>query len=126
MLRLVERLLLIPSCVAFVSFADASPQFSEYLRNYYTDYQVVKECVARFALPREDVAKAKTAMERIEYFYIRRDATINKSRLMKQAISNKDEAFKLLDRTRKIDSRAFCLGALNDIRGKSRHIPEKL
>jgi hypothetical protein len=65
-----------------------------------------------------------------EAHYLRRDSTINKASLRKQAIKNKNAAFKMLSGTDKADPREFCLGSLHDLLGKSRDIvadsaPEK-
>jgi hypothetical protein len=130
MFRLADRLLL-PCCAILLPLAaHTSPQLSVHLRNYYTEYQVIKECAARANLPAEDAATAKAAIAKIEAYYLRRDSTIDKASLRKQAIKNKNAAFKMLSGTDKVDPREFCLGSLHDLLGKSRDIiadsaPEK-
>lgn len=99
-----------------------SPHLSVYFRDYYTEYQVIKECAARAKLTPEDAASAKAAMTKIEAYYLHRDSTIDKAHVRKQAIKNKDAAFKILDETEKVDPREFCLGSLHDLLGKSREI----
>ncbi|MGA9604198.1 MAG: hypothetical protein ACRECI_06505 [Methyloceanibacter sp.] len=130
MFRLADRFL-VPCCAILLPLAaHTSPQLAVYLRNYYTEYQVIKECVARDHLQAADVVTAKTAITKIETYYLRRDSSINKASLLKQAVKNKNAAFKMMSGTNKIDPREFCLGSLHDLLGKSNDIvadtaPEK-
>jgi hypothetical protein len=117
MVRLTARLLLVCSGVLLPLVAHAA-SLSIYLRNYYTEYQVVKDCTDRAQLSAEDAAKAKDAMAKIEAYYLQRDTSINKDKLVKQAVSNKNQAFKMMKETTKIDAREFCRGSLNDLVNK--------
>jgi hypothetical protein len=117
MVRLTARLLLVSSGVLLPLVAHAAG-LSIYLRNYYTEYQVVKDCTDRAQLSAEDAAKAKDAMAKIEAYYLQRDTSINKDKLVKQAVSNKNQAFKMMKETTKIDAREFCRGSLNDLVNK--------
>jgi hypothetical protein len=117
MVRLTARLLLVCSGVLLPLAAHAAG-LSIYLRNYYTEYQVVKDCTDRAQLSAEDAAKAKDAMAKIEAYYLQRDTSINKDKLVKQAVSNKNQAFKMMKETTKIDAREFCRGSLNDLVNK--------
>jgi hypothetical protein len=117
MVRLTARLLLVCSGVLLPLAAHAAA-LSIYLRNYYTEYQVVKDCTDRAQLSAEDAAKAKDAMAKIEAYYLQRDTSINKDKLVKQAVSNKNQAFKMMKETTKIDAREFCRGSLNDLVNK--------
>ena len=114
MVRLTLRLLL--ACFGLLlPLAGNAAGLSMYLRNYYTEYQVVKDCIDREQLSAEDAAKAKDAIAKIEAYYMQRDASINKDKLVKQAVSNKNQAFKMMRETSKIDAREFCRGSLNDL-----------
>jgi len=57
-------------------------------------------------------------MAKIEAYYLQRDTSINKDKLVKQAVSNKNQAFKMMKETTKIDAREFCRGSLNDLVNK--------
>src|SRR6185369_685119 len=117
MVRLTLRLLL--ACFGLLlPLAGNAAGLSMYLRNYYTEYQVVKDCIDREQLSAEDAAKAKDAIAKIEAYYMQRDASINKDKLVKQAVSNKNQAFKMMKETSKIDAREFCRGSLNDLVSK--------
>ena len=117
MVRLTARLLLV-CCGALLPLAAHAAGLSIYLRNYYTEYQVVKDCTDHAQLSAEDAAKAKDAMAKIEAYYLQRDTSIKKDKLVKQAVSNKNQAFKMMKETTKIDAREFCRGSLNDLVNK--------
>ena len=128
MFRLADRFVL-PCCAVLLPLA-AHTSPSIYLRDYYTEYQVVKECTVRASLSADDAATAKSAITMIEAYYLRRDPAIDKASLKKQAIRNKNSAFRMVMQTDKVDLREFCLGSLHDLLGKSRGIvadttPEK-
>ncbi len=129
MFRLADRFLL-PCCAVLLPLAAHTSPLSVYLRDYYTEYQVVKECAIRAHLSADDSATAKSAITTIETYYLRRDPAIDKASLRKQAVKNKNAAFKMMRDTNKVDPREFCLGSLHDLLGKSRDIvadsaPEK-
>jgi hypothetical protein len=121
MFRLAHRFVLLCCAVLLPLAAHASP-LSIYLRDYYTEYQVIKECTLRDRLSADDAASAKSAITTIEAYYLRRDPHINKTSLKKQAVRNKNSAFKMVMQTEKVDLREFCLGSLHDLLGKSRGI----
>jgi hypothetical protein len=121
MFRLARRFAL-PCCAVLLPLAAHSSPLSIYLRDYYTEYQVIKECTLRDRLSADDAASAKSAITTIEAYYLRRDPHINQASLKKQAIRNKNSAFKMVMQTDKVDLREFCLGSLHDLLGKSRGI----
>ena len=89
-----------------------------YLKTYYSDFAIVKECAGRGRLSAGDVDVAKAALAKIEAYYLQRDPAIKKDVLLKQAVSNKNIAFKMMAETGKVDLRQFCRAALNDLTGK--------
>jgi hypothetical protein len=117
MSRLADRLLL-ACCASLLPLTAHAAGLSIYLRNYYTEYQVVRDCSDHDHLSAGDAATAKDAMAKIEAYYLQRDASINKDKLVKQAVSNKDQAFKMMKETSKVDAREFCRGSLNDLVSK--------
>ena len=102
--------------------AQAETHLGVYLKTYYTDYQVVKNCSDHHRLTAADVAKAKDALTKIEAYYLRRDPAINKEKLMKQALANNRVAYKMMAETQKIDPGVFCRSSLNDLMSKLREI----
>ena len=121
MFRLANRFVL-PCCTVLLPLAAHSSPLSIYLRDYYTEYQVVKECAVRAHLSADDAATAKSAITTIEAYYLHRDPAIDKASLKKQAIRNKNSAFRMVMQTDKVDLREFCLGSLHDLLGKSHGI----
>jgi hypothetical protein len=96
----------------------AAPHLGIYLKTYYTDYEIIKECTAHSRLSAGDAEAAKAALAKIEAYYLHRDPSIKKDVLIKQATSNKDAAFKMMQATQKVDLRQFCRAALNDLTDK--------
>jgi hypothetical protein len=96
----------------------ATQHLSVYLKTYYTDFQIVKECASHGRLSAGDAENAKGAIAKIEAYYLGRDPSIKKDGLIKQATSNKDAAFKMMQTTEKVDLRLFCRASLNDLMDK--------
>lgn len=119
MSRLAYRFSL-AGCAIFVSLATqaAAPHLGVYLKTYYTDYQVVRDCAEHHHLTAGDVAKAKDALAKIEAYYVQRDPSINKEKLMKQALSNNKIAYKMMTDTQKVDAGVYCRSSLNDLMSK--------
>ena len=111
---IVASALLLP---AFAAQA-AAPHLGMYLKAYYTDFEIVKDCSTRGQLSAKDVETAKAALAKIEADYLRRDPQIKKDVLMKQAASNKRTGFKMINETGKVDLRQYCRASLNDLTGK--------
>src|SRR5262245_38481195 len=100
--------LALAACACLLSLsADAATHLGLYLKTYYTDYLVVKDCADQHHLSVEDVAKAKDALIKIEAYYVHRDPAINKDKLMKLAMSNKAAAYKIMRETQKVDAGVY-------------------
>jgi hypothetical protein len=117
--RLAYRLL-IAGCACLFAFSAqaAAPHLGLYLKIYYTDYQVVKDCAAKHHLAADDVAKAKAALAKVEAYYLKRDPAINKDKLMKLAIRNKAIAYKVVTESNKVDFGVYCRSTLKDLMSK--------
>ena len=122
MSQLAKRCFL-ATCAALLSLsAQATTHLGVYLKTYYTDYQLVTDCAAHHRLTAADVAKAKDALAKIEAYYLQRDPSINKDKLMKQALANNKVAYKMMAETQKVDAGVFCRSSLNDLKSKLRDI----
>ena len=104
--------------------AHAGPGMAVYLRSYYTEYEVILDCSDQDHLTAADAATAKDAMAKIEAYYLQRDSSINKDKVMKQAVTNKNQAFKMMKETTKVDARQFCRASLNDLVSKVNEIAD--
>jgi len=98
--------------------AQAAPGLSVSLKNYYTDYEIVLECSGQEHLTTADADAAKSAIAKIEAHYLSRDPSINKEHLLKQAASNKNAAFKMVEGQSPVEAGRFCKASLNDLVGK--------
>lgn len=117
--QLAKRLFL-ASCACLLSLSAQAdqPHLGLYLKTYYTDFQVVKDCAAQHHLTDADVARAKDALAKIEAYYVKRDPAINKDKLMKLAIQNKAAAYKIMRETNKVDTGIYCRSTLKDLISK--------
>ena len=124
MFRLADHLLA-PCCAILLPLAaHTSSPLSIYLRNYYTEYEVILDCSDQDHLTAADAATAKDAMAKIEAYYLQRDSSINKDKVLKEAVTNKNQAFKMMKETTKVDARQFCRASLNDLVSKLNEIAD--
>jgi hypothetical protein len=120
--RFAGYLRLAPLAILLPFAAQAAPGLSVSLKNYYTDYEIVVECSGKAHLTAADAAAAKSAIAQIEAHYLNRDPSIDKAHLLKQAVSNKNAAFKMVKGQNPIEAGRFCKASLNDLVGKLREI----
>ncbi len=113
---------LLAGCVALIAHGAQGANLSVSLRNFYTEYEVVKQCLDQAQLPPDDAETAKAAIAKIETHYVQRDTSINKDRLRKEAAANKDQGFKMVAATRKVDLRQYCRVSLNELLTKAQEI----
>ncbi|HYJ59806.1 MAG TPA: hypothetical protein VEW64_10775 [Methyloceanibacter sp.] len=113
---------LLVGCVVLVAHGAQAANLSVSLRNFYTEYEVVKQCLVQAQLPPDDAETAKAAIGKIETHYLQRDASINKDRLLKEAVANKDQGLKMVTATRKVDLRQYCRVSLNELLTKAEEI----
>lgn len=118
-----------PSCLLLACLAIAVPlgasaagNLSVFLKNYYTDYEIVLDCSGKSHLSPADAEAAKSAIAKIEAYYLNRDPSLDKDHLLKQAAANKKDAFKMVGTQTKIEAGRFCKASLNDLVGKLREI----
>ena len=105
-----------------VSGGAQGANLSTFLRGFYTEYEVVKQCLEQAQLPPHDAETAKAAIAKIETHYLQRDASLNKDRLLKEAVANKDQGFKMVAATRKVDLKQYCRVSLNELLTKAQEI----
>jgi predicted secreted protein len=121
-MRLAARGWLVAGCVVMMSGAALGAGLSTALRNFYAEYEVVLECQKQAQLTAADAELAKAAIAKIETHYVKRDASIDKARLLKQAAADKDEGFKIVTRSAKSDLRPYCRMSLKELLAKAEEI----
>ena len=80
------------------------------------------ECSGKAHLTAADAEAAKSAIAKIEAHYLNRDPSINKEHLLKEAVSNKNAAFKMVKGQNQVEAGRFCKASLNDLVGKLREL----
>ena len=92
------------------------------LRNFYAEYEIVLQCQKHAQVAAADVERAKAAIAKIETHYLQRDSSIDKNRLLKQAVADKNEGFKIVTRSAKSDLRPYCRMSLNELLAKGEEL----
>lgn len=92
------------------------------LRNFYAEYEIVVHCQKHAQVSAGDVERAKVAIAKIETHYLQRDSSIDKDRLLKQAVADRDEGFKIVTRSAKSDLRPYCRMSLNELLTKGEEL----
>jgi hypothetical protein len=113
---------LLVGCVALVSETALAGNFSSSLKNFYAEYEVVKQCQQETQLSVADTELAKGAIAKIEAYYMKRDTSIDKERLLKQAVSDKNDGFRIATRNRNSDLRSFCQVSLKELLEKAEEV----
>ena len=115
---------LLAGFVVLVSQAALASNSSISLKNYYAEYEVVLQCQLMDKLSSEDSDAAKSAIAKIETYYLKRDSKINKDHVLKQAIADKNEGFKIMARSGDDGLRPYCRQSLHDLLTKADDIGE--
>jgi hypothetical protein len=92
------------------------------LKNFYAEFEVVKQCAEQAQLTTADADLAKAAIAKIEAHYLQRDASFDKDRVLKAAIADKDEGFRIATRNRNSDLRHYCRLSLKELLTKAEEI----
>ena len=100
----------------------AAANYSTSLKNFYAEYEVVKQCQQEAQLSATDAETAKAAITKIEAHYLQRDASIDKARLLKQAVADKNDGFRIATRGSKSDLRHYCRLSLKELLAKAEEI----
>ena len=108
--------------LVLVSGGALGSNLSTSLKNFYAEYEVVKQCAAEAQLTAGDAELAKAAIAKIEAHYLGRDASINKERVLKAAVADKDEGFRIATRGNKSDLRPYCRVSLKELLAKAEEI----
>jgi hypothetical protein len=113
---------LVAGAVVLLAQSAWAVSFSSSLKNFYTQFEVVKQCHERAQLSATDAELAKAAIAKIETHYLARDARINKDALLKAAVANKNEGFRIATRGSKVDLRQYCRATLKELLDKAEEI----
>jgi trimethylamine:corrinoid methyltransferase-like protein len=108
--------------LAMVSGGALASNLSTSLKNFYAEYEVVKQCAEEAQLTATDAELAKAAIAKIEAHYLGRDASIDKDRVLKAAIADKNDGFRIATRGAKSDLRPYCRVSLKELLAKAEEL----
>lgn len=109
-------------CVMVMSGSALGGNLSASLKNYYAEYEIVLHCQTLSQLNADDAAAAKAAIAKIETYYLNKDSSIDKAPLLKAAIADKDEGFRILARSGPSGLRPYCRQSLRELLSKVEEI----
>jgi hypothetical protein len=113
---------LVAGCVVLMSQSALGAKLSASLRNFYTVYEVVKQCHEEAQLSSASAESAKTAMAKIETYYLQKDASIDKAKLLHEAVANKDDGFRIATRNTNSDLKSYCRASLKELLAKAEEV----
>jgi hypothetical protein len=113
---------LLAGCVVVMSHSALGGNLSVSLKNYYAEYEIVLQCEEQAQLSTAEVDAAETAIKKIETYYLEKDSSIDKDHLLKQAVADKDEGFRIVTRSAKSDLRHYCRQSLRELLAKGEEI----
>lgn len=113
---------LLAGCVVLMAQSALGANLSAALKNYYAEYEVVIQCEEQSQLSEADADKAEDAIDMIETHYLDRDSSIDTDRLIKAAVKDKDEGFRITARSGKSALRPYCRMSLRELLVKAKEI----
>ncbi|HUU67115.1 MAG TPA: hypothetical protein VMW57_07520 [Methyloceanibacter sp.] len=109
-------------CVVMMSGSALAVSLSASLKNYYAEFEIVLQCEEQAQLSEADADAAEAAIEEIEAYYLKKDPSIDKDHLLKQAVADKDEGFRILARSGVSGLRPYCRQSLHELLTKAKEI----
>lgn len=109
-------------CLVLMSAGALASNFSASLKNYYAQFEIVVACEEQAQLSEAEADAAEAAMDKIERYYLKKDASIDKNHLLEQAEADRDEGFRIVARGSNADLRPYCRQSLRDLLMKAEEI----
>lgn len=116
--------MLLAGATVIAAPAGAAISLSVALKNYYAEYEIVEQCARQSQLTKEEVDTAGTALVVIEKYYLGRDQDLNTAHLKRQAVADKNDSFKILERSGESGVRPYCQMSLNELVRKAKEVGE--
>ena len=120
-MRLVPGGWILVGCVALMSQSALGVSLSAALKNYYAAYEIVLQCEEQDEISEADGDLAEAAIDKIEMHYLKRDSSIDKESLLDRAAADKDEGFRIMERSGG-GLRPYCRQALRELLIKAKEI----
>ncbi len=121
-MRLGARKSSLAVCLVLLSGGALASNLSASLKNYYAQFEIVVACEEQAQLTEAEADAAEAAIDKIERYYLKKDASIDKNHLLDQAEADRDEGFRIVARGRNADLRPFCRQSLRELLMKAEEI----
>lgn len=108
-------------CAALMSGSAFAVSLSAALKNYYAEFEIVIECEVQDHLSTAEADAAEAAIDKIEDYYLARDASIDTKTLQKKAAADKDEGFRIMGRSGG-GMKPYCRQSLHELLTKAKEI----
>ncbi len=108
-------------CLVSMSAGAVASNFSASLKNYYAQFEIVVACEEQAQLSEAEADAAEAAMDKIESYYLKKDASIDKDHLLDLAEADRDEGFRIMGRSGG-GLRPYCRQSLRDLLMKAEEI----
>jgi len=108
-------------CMMLMSGSALAGNLSASLKNYYAQFEIVVTCEEQEQLSTAEADAAEAAMDKIETYYLKKDSSIDKDRLLDQAAADKDEGLRIMSRSGG-GLRPYCRQSLRDLLNKAEEI----
>jgi hypothetical protein len=108
-------------CVALMSGSAFAVSLSAALKNYYTEFEIVIECEVQDQVSTKEADAAEAALDKIEDYYLARDASIDTKSLQKRAAADKDEGFRIMARSGG-GLQPYCRQSLHELLTKAKEV----
>ena len=113
---------LVAGSVMLIAEGALGVSLSTSLKNFYAEYEVVKQCAEQAQLTATDAELAKAAIAKIEAHYLQRDASIDKERVLKEAVADKNDGFRIATRNSGSDLKYYCRVSLKELLAKAEEV----
>jgi hypothetical protein len=108
-------------CFVLMSAGAFASNFSASLKNYYAQFEIVVACEEQAQLSEAEADAAEAAMDKIESYYLKKDASIDKDHLLDLAEADRDEGFRIMGRSGG-GLRPYCRQSLRELLMKAEEI----
>jgi hypothetical protein len=108
-------------CLVSMSAGALASNFSASLKNYYAQFEIVVACEEQAQLSEAEADAAEAAMDKIESYYLKKDASIDKDHLLDLAEADRDEGFRIMGRSGG-GLRPYCRQSLRELLMKAEEI----
>lgn len=108
-------------CWVLMSAGALASNLSASLKNYYAQFEIVVACEEQAQLTEAEADAAEAAMDKIESYYLKKDASIDKDHLLDQAEADRDEGFRIMARSGG-GLRPYCRQSLRELLIKAEEI----